>query len=94
MDHDGQLTILQAVALAQGANSTAARGSAKLIRTTPQGRQGIPVDLKKILSAKATDLPLQDNDILFVPSSAAKNTWKNIESALPAVAGASIYRVP
>jgi polysaccharide export outer membrane protein len=94
MDHDGQLTILQAVALAQGTNGTAARGSAKLIRTTPQGRQEIPVDLKKILTAKATDLPLQDNDILFVPSSMAKNTWKSIESALPAVAGASIYRVP
>jgi polysaccharide export outer membrane protein len=94
MDHDGQLTILQAVALAQGTNDTAARGSAKLIRTTPQGRQEIPVDLKKILSAKATDLAMQDNDILFVPSSVAKNTWKGIESALPAVAGASIYRVP
>lgn len=94
MDHDGQLTILQAVALAQGTNSTAARGSAKLIRTTPQGRQEIPVDLKKILSAKATDLTLQDNDILFVPSSAAKNALKDFEAALPAAAGASIYRIP
>jgi polysaccharide export outer membrane protein len=94
MDHDGQLTIMQAVALAQGTTDTAAKGSIKLIRTTPQGRQEIPIDLKKILSAKATDLPLQDNDILFVPSSVAKNTWKGIESALPAVAGASIYRVP
>ena len=94
MDHDGQLTILQAVALAQGTNGTAAKGSVKLIRTTPQGRQEIPVDLKRILTAKATDLSMQDNDILFVPSSMAKNTWKGIESALPAVAGASIYRVP
>jgi polysaccharide export outer membrane protein len=94
MDHDGQLTILQAVALAQGTNPTASKGSAKLIRTTAQGRQEIPVDLKKILSAKATDRPLQDNDILFVPSSLAKNTWKSIESALPAAAGAGIYRIP
>jgi polysaccharide export outer membrane protein len=94
MDHDGQLTILQAVALAQGTNSTAAKGSAKLIRTTPQGRQELPINLKKILTAKATDLPLQDNDILFVPSSVAKNTWKSIEAALPAAAGASIYRIP
>jgi len=94
MDHDGQLTILQAVALAQGTNDTAARGSAKLIRTTPQGRQEIPVDLKKILSAKATDLAMQDNDILFVPSSVARNALKNMEAVLPAAAGASIYRVP
>jgi polysaccharide export outer membrane protein len=94
MDHDGQLTILQAVALAQGTTDTAAKGSTRLIRTTPQGRQEIPINLKKILTAKATDLPLQDNDILFVPSSVAKNTWKGIESTLPAVAGAGIYRVP
>jgi polysaccharide export outer membrane protein len=94
MDHDGQLTILQAVALAQGTNPTAAKGSARLIRTTPQGRQEIHVDLKKILTAKATDLSMQDNDILFVPGSMAKNTWKSIESALPAAAGASIYRIP
>jgi polysaccharide export outer membrane protein len=94
MDHDGQLTILQAVALAQGTNDTAAKGSARLIRTTPQGRQELPINLKKILTAKATDLAMQDNDILFVPSSVAKNTWKGIESALPAAAGASIYRIP
>jgi polysaccharide biosynthesis/export protein len=94
MDHDGKLTILQAVALAQGTNDTAAKGSAKLIRNTPQGRHEIPVDLKKILTARAIDLPLQDNDILFVPSSVAKSTWKGIESALPAAAAASIYRVP
>jgi len=94
MDHDGQLTILQAVALAQGTNSTAANSSAKLIRTTPQGRQELPINLKKVLTAKAVDLPLQDNDILFVPSSVAKNTWKGIESALPAAAGASVYRIP
>ena len=94
MDHDGQLTILQAVALAQGTNDTAAKGSARLIRTTPQGRQELPINLKKILTAKAADLAMQDNDILFVPSSVAKNTWKGIESALPAAAGASIYRIP
>ncbi len=94
MDHDGQLTILQAVALAQGTNPTAAKGSARLIRTTPQGRQEIPINLKKILTAKATDLALQDNDILFVPSSAAKTALKDFESALPTASAASIYRIP
>jgi polysaccharide export outer membrane protein len=94
MNHDGQLTILQAVALAQGTNSTAARGSAKLIRTTAQGRQELPMNLKKILAAKATDLPMQDNDILFVPSSGAKNALKDIEGMLPAASAATIYRIP
>jgi polysaccharide export outer membrane protein len=94
MDHDGQLTVLQAVALAQGTNSTAAKGSVRLIRTTTQGRQEIPVNLKKILSSKETDLALQDNDILFVPSSAAKNALKDVELALPAAASATVYRIP
>jgi polysaccharide export outer membrane protein len=94
MDHDEQLTILQAVALAQGTLPTAAKSSAKLIRTTAQGRREIPVNLKSILQSKTTDLAMQDNDILFVPSSAAKNAWKDIESVLPTAAAASIYRVP
>jgi polysaccharide biosynthesis/export protein len=94
MDHDGQLSLLQAIALAQGTNPTAAKASAKLIRTTPHGRQEIPVNLKKVLQSKSTDLAMQDNDILFIPSSAAKNAVKDFEAALPAAAGASIYRVP
>jgi polysaccharide biosynthesis/export protein len=94
LDHDGELSLLQAIALAQGTNPTAAKGSARLIRTTPQGRQEIPVNLKKILSAKETDLAMRDNDILFVPNSPAKNAWKNFEAALPAAAGASLYRIP
>jgi polysaccharide export outer membrane protein len=94
MDHDNHLTILQAIALAQGTTYTASKGSTKIIRTTPQGHEEIPVDLKKILASKATDAPLQDNDILFVPSSAAKATLKNMETLLPVAASATIYRVP
>ncbi|HXM22083.1 MAG TPA: polysaccharide biosynthesis/export family protein [Terriglobales bacterium] len=94
MDHDQHLTILQAIALAQGTSYTAAKGSAKIIRTTLQGRQEIPVNLKNILAAKAPDEPLQDNDILFVPSSATKATLKNMESLLPVAASATIYRIP
>jgi polysaccharide biosynthesis/export protein len=94
MDHDGQLSVLQAIALAQGTNPTAAKASVKLIRTALHGRQEIPVNLKKILNSKETDLAMQDNDILFVPTSAAKNAWKDFEAALPAAAGAAVYRAP
>jgi polysaccharide export outer membrane protein len=94
MDHDERLTILQALALAQGTNSTASKGNTKLIRTTEQGRQEIPVDLKKILASKSPDIPLQDNDILFIPNSSFKSTMKGISAALPAAAAASIYRIP
>ena len=94
MDHDGQLSILQAIALAQGTTPISAKSSAKLIRTTAQGRQEIPVNLKKILRAKSTDLAMQDNDILFIPSSATKSAMVAIGQALPAAAAATIYHVP
>jgi len=94
MDHDDHLTILQALALAQGTTYTAKKGSTKILRTTPQGHEEIPVDLKKILASKATDAPLQDNDILFVPGSAGRATLKNMESLLPIAASATIYRIP
>jgi polysaccharide export outer membrane protein len=95
MDHDGQLTVMQAVALAMGVNYTASKGSVKLVRTTPEGRTEIPVDLKKIFAAKATDLAMQDNDILFVPSSMARGALKAVATtAVPAAATATIYHVP
>ncbi len=94
MDHDGQMSILQAIALAQGTTPVSATSSAKLIRTTAYGRQEIPVNLNKILHAKSTDLAMQDNDILFIPSSAAKGAIRTIGQALPTAAAATIYRVP
>jgi polysaccharide biosynthesis/export protein len=94
IEHDGRLTILQAVALAQGTLPTAARSSARIIRNTPQGRQEIPVNLKKVLSGKAADLSMQNNDILFVPGSATKTVIKNLEGVVPSAAMATIYRIP
>lgn len=87
------LTVLQAIAMAQGANSTAALNKAKLIRSTPQGRQEIPIPLQKILSSKAIDIPLQAEDILFIPSSAAKSAARrSMEAILQTATGVAIYR--
>jgi hypothetical protein len=54
----------------------------------------MPVPLKKILATDNTDLALADGDILFIPSSAAKDALRDVENILPAVTGAAIYRVP
>jgi hypothetical protein len=37
---------------------------------------------------------LADGDILFVPSSAAQNALRDVESVMPAAASAMVYRVP
>ncbi len=92
MDQDDQLSVLQAVALAQGANRTAALKSAKLIRTTPQGRSEVPINLSAMLGSKASDVPLKDGDIVFIPSSAAKSAMKRgLEAGVQAAVGVAIY---
>jgi polysaccharide biosynthesis/export protein len=94
MDHDEHLTVLQALALAQGTTYAAKENDLKIIRTTASGHEEISVNLKQILTSKAVDQALQDNDILFVPTSNPKVALKAIETLLPVAASATIYRVP
>lgn len=94
LENSNRLTVLQAVALAQGTTRTASLNGAKLLRNTDDGREELTIPLQKILANKAPDQALDDGDILFVPSSAAKTTLRTLETILPAAAGAAIYRVP
>ena len=71
MDRGG-LTVLQAVALAGGTTQTSKLNGAKIIRKTDAGMSETPIELKKILEAKAQDIPMSADDILFVPSSTRK----------------------
>lgn len=82
------MTVLQAIAMAQGATPTAKLDSALLIRNSGQGseRQEIPIPLKKILEAKSPDVNLQANDILFVPNSGAKSAGKRTVDAIVQIA--------
>jgi len=66
------LTVLKALALAGGTTHTAKLNGARIIRHGPGGPTEMPLELKKMLQAKAQDIPMQADDILFVPSSAAK----------------------
>jgi polysaccharide biosynthesis/export protein len=92
IENNDRLTVLQAVALAQGTNKTAALNQAKLIRKTETGREETPVPLKKILSNKASDESLADGDILFIPSSQAKNAaYRGMEAALQMATGVVVY---
>jgi polysaccharide export outer membrane protein len=70
---DNALSVLKALALAGGSTRTSALNKTRILRQTPNGVQEIPVNLKKVLYAKAPDLPLVKGDILFIPGSAAKN---------------------
>lgn len=89
---NAHLTVLQALAMAHGANPTAKLKSAKLIRNTPNGAKEISIPLDKILSTKSPDVELAANDIIFVPNSSAKSaTRRGLEAMVQAATGVAIY---
>jgi polysaccharide export outer membrane protein len=91
---NGSLTVLQALALAGGTNRTAKLGGAKLIRKGPNGMTEIKVEIKKMLEAKAPDMPLKGDDILFVPVSGGKVlAAKTFETAMAAATAVTVYSV-
>jgi polysaccharide export outer membrane protein len=86
------LTVLQAIALAEGTNPNAALDKAAIVRKTSDGQTEIPLQLKKMLAAQVPDIRLQPNDIIFVPNSALKTGFKKgLEAAIATVTGVVIY---
>ena len=72
MDEKGQYTVMKVVAMARGTTKFAKTSKARIVRRTSDGNKEIPVPLDKILISKAPDIPLQSNDILFVPTNKGK----------------------
>jgi len=75
----------------------ASPAGAKILRAvgTSDNRVEIPVDLRKLLEGKGDDVPLLANDILFVPTSVAKNAaLRSIEAAIQIGTGIAIYSRP
>lgn len=90
-----RLSVLQALSLAEGLDRMAAPGHARILRATAgnSNRAEIPLDLKKILEGKGQDVPLQPDDILFVPNSRSKSAViRGLEAALQVGTGMAIYR--
>jgi polysaccharide export outer membrane protein len=89
---NGEITVLQALALAQGANPTASLNKAKLIRTTDGKREETPIALKSVLGGKADDRKLKRGDILFVPASAGKSAARrSMDAIIQTATGVAIY---
>jgi polysaccharide export outer membrane protein len=88
---NGSLTVLQALALAGGTNHTAKMGGTCIIRKGPTGMTQTRLPLKKMLEAKAPDVNLQADDILFVPLSGARvAAGRGFEAAVSAATGLAI----
>lgn len=90
----GHVTVLQAIALAGGTTRTANLGGARIIRKGPEGMTETRVPLKKILHAQAPDVPMQPNDILFVPGGVGKTVvGHSLEAVVQAAATVGMVAV-
>jgi polysaccharide biosynthesis/export protein len=91
----GSMTVLQAVALAGGTTSTSKLNGARIIRKNQGEISEKPIELKKILAAKSPDVPMQADDILFVPTSAGKVVGKRgLDAVIQMATAVSIVAVP
>jgi len=91
MGEGDKLTVLQAIAKAHGPTRDAALNRARLIRKTDGISTEIPVKLGDMLQAKVQDIPLQSEDILFIPGSRGKYAVHTTLNAIMGIAaGAAI----
>jgi len=91
---DTNLSVLKALALAGGSTRTSALSKTRILRQTPNGVQEIPVNLKKVLYAKAPDLPLVKGDILFIPGSAGKAAaYRTADAAVTLTSSLAVFAV-
>ncbi|HET7872358.1 MAG TPA: polysaccharide biosynthesis/export family protein, partial [Terriglobales bacterium] len=89
---DPGLTVLKAIALAEGLTPNAALNKARLVRKTSDGQIAIPLELKKMLAAEIPDMRVEPEDVLFIPNSAAASAFKKgLELALQTASGVVIY---
>jgi polysaccharide export outer membrane protein len=89
------VTVLQALAMAEGLDQAAKASEARILRVTPGSdtRAELVVDLKRILAGQATDVAMLSNDILFVPTNGFKRLGaRTLESMFSIGTGLAIYR--
>jgi len=95
LDQKTSMSVIQAVALAEGVGPTAAKGSVLILRQVPgdSARTQTQIDIGKIMAGKAPDVDLLPNDILYVPNSMTKViTRRVVDTAISSAAGALIWR--
>lgn len=94
LEDKDSVTVLQALALAEGLNVNAAKRAARVIHRNSDGTlTETPIDLGKVLEGRVQDVTLAANDVLFVPNSRAKYVGKRTaESIVGTLSGLIVFR--
>lgn len=92
------ISVLQALALAEGLGPTSKGKEARIFLAGKSGEapKEVAINLDKIMAGKMTPPLLKPNDVLFVPSSASKQALTVLEQSTAGIigtlGGAAIYR--
>lgn len=88
------ISVLQALALAEGLGPAPAKGQTRIVRTDESSGQHteIPLDLGKLMQGKTPDPVLRSKDVVFVPTSGSKSAFRGVGMILTSVPGALVYR--
>jgi polysaccharide export outer membrane protein len=88
---ESKLTMLQTLALAGSANKTAGLSNVRLIRKRAEGYVEINFSIDAIQKGKQPDIPLEANDVIYVPFNYGKNFILNGTAIAASVASAAVY---
>ena len=79
----GEMSLLQAIAQAQGLTNYADPTGVLVFRTVGGRRLAARFDIRQVRAGKMPDPRLQAGDIVMVDESSAKTTLRDISSAMP-----------
>ncbi len=101
IDSRQSISLLRAVAMAEGLDKDAAPKRARILRATEisgsnveaDATHEVAVNLQEILEGKAPDQQLHPNDILYIPDNLARSATKRAaEAAVQILTGVVIFR--
>ncbi len=81
----GDMTLLRALAEAQGFTEVADQSNVIIMRNSPQGRAVARFDVNAIRSGNMPDPQILGGDTIVIDDSTAKTAWKQFREAVPAL---------
>lgn len=92
MQENGNLSVLQAISIAEGTAQTASVKSIYIMhRNEDNTNAWLELPYRKMTQGKVADVQLHTNDVLFVPTNHFKVTFLSASGVMAAVGSASIY---
>ncbi|MFT4112199.1 polysaccharide biosynthesis/export family protein [Silvibacterium sp.] len=91
MQNESRITMLQAIAMAGGANHTASEEHVRLVRNHDGDIDEEEIPLKEMERGEVPDLLLQANDVVYVPFHLGKHILMGATAIVASASSAAIY---